>query len=511
MKQQRLGMGMTLGMLFSVSYAQQAQSPNIILILADDMGYGDVSGLNAEGKIATPHINSLLNSGVVFTDAHSSSAISTPTRYGLMTGRYCWRTPLKNGVLWDYDAPLIEADRLTIGKMLQQKGYHTACIGKWHLGMDFGTTDGKEPVNKKNNSNLDFSKPIQNGPTTRGFDYFYGVDCPNFPPYCFIENDHTEGIPQQFSAWKGKYLETINGHQLPDWKLENVLPGIEKRAVDYIREKASAENPYFLYFALTSPHAPLRPSAEFQGKSGLNTYADFVVQTDAVVGSIIKAVEESGEADNTIIVFTTDNGTAPVANFKYLQDHGHYPSYIYRGMKSDLFEGGHHVPCVVSWPKRFAHKQTHETICLTDFLATFADLVDYELSDNEAEDSYSMMPLLTGKGKFEREAIVHHSSKGEFAIRKGNWKLLLTSFSGGWSEPKAPVKDGPMYQLYNLKDDPNETKNLFYAYPNRVNDLENTLIRIITHGRSTNGKIQQNQTKGVWKQLKWMKGKENTF
>ena len=505
MKNYRKTSILVVGSVVSFVSAQTTTTPNIVFILADDMGYGDVSGLNPDGKIPTPNIDRLIDSGVTFTDAHSGSAVSTPTRYGVLTGRYTWRTPLKNGVLWDYDSPLIEADRLTIGKMLQRKGYHTACIGKWHLGMDFATTDGKEPINKRETSNLDFTKSIQNGPITRGFDYFFGVDCPNFPPYCFLENDRTVGIPKQFSRWQGKYLETINGHQLPDWKLEDVLPGIEKKAVEYITEKSKEENPYFLYFALTSPHAPLRPSAEFQGKSGLNVFADFVMQTDAVVGSIVKAVEASGEMDNTIIVFTTDNGTAPVADFKFLKEHGHHPSYIYRGMKSDLFEGGHHVPCIVSWPKNFKKKQASETICLTDFLATFADIVGYDLADNEGEDSFSLLPLLNGEGTFKREATVHHSSKGEFAIRKGNWKLLLTNFSGGWSEPKAPSAEGPEYLLYNLKEDPKETKNLYYEYPNHVNDLEKTLTEIINNGRSTEGKVQQNQTNGVWKQLRWMK------
>lgn len=494
--------------LFFASHAMFAQKdsrPNIIFILADDLGYGDLSCLNNQSKIQTPNLDKLAGKGVVFTDAHSSSAVSTPTRYGILTGRYNWRSNLKQGVLGCYNKPLIPSDRTTMASMLRNRGYKTACIGKWHLGMNFPTTNDKAPVDNEKEYNLDFSRPITGGPTDVGFDYFFGMDAPNYSPYCFIENRQTVGIPSVYYPVNSE-LDCRAGRGIANWKHEDVLPALKDRAVQYIREAAKKEDPFFIYLPLMSPHTPIVPSAPFKGKSGLNLYADFVMQTDAVVGEIVKALEKSKLDNNTIIVFTSDNGCSPRADFQALKEKGHNPGYIYRGMKSDLFEGGHHIPCIVSWPAKVKPHTVEQTVCLTDFMATFASVTGYKLADNEGEDSYNILPLLTDPacGQTIREATVHHSIDGSFAIRQGKWKLLLSSYSGGWSEPKKAQADKHMFQLYDLEKDPGETQNLYLTYPEIAGNMQALVTKYIKEGRSTPGATQKNDGVYPWKQLWWM-------
>ena len=491
--------------------AQDKKLPNIVFILADDLGYGDLSYLNEKGKIKTPNLDRMAENGVVFNDAHSSSAVSTPSRYGILTGRYNWRSTLKNGVLGWYDKPLIAGDRTTMASMLRNQGYHTACIGKWHLGMNFPTKDGEKPVDTPDAYNLDFSKEITGGPCDVGFEYFFGVDAPNYPPYCFIETRHTMGMPD-FYYPLSKEMDSRPGRGLANWKMEEILPALEEKAVTYITQAASNEDPFFLYIPLTSPHTPIVPTDEFADQSKLNKYADFVMQSDAVVGNIMKALADNNIADNTIIVFTSDNGCSPQADFKLLAEKGHNPSYIFRGMKSDLFEGGHHIPCIVSWPSEINHHRVDQTISLIDFMATFACITGYELSDDEAEDSYNILPLLIQadyKPKI-REATVYHSIRGDFTICKGDWKLLLSPSSGGWSFPKPGnddelIKTLPSIQLYNMKDDPAETNNVYAEYPEIVNELKALMTKYVKEGRSTPGIPQKNDGPEVWRQLSWMK------
>ncbi|WP_293711012.1 arylsulfatase [uncultured Parabacteroides sp.] len=487
--------------------AQKSNQPNIIFILADDLGYGDLSSLNKDGKIQTPHLDRLAENGVVFRDAHSSSAVSTPTRYGVLTGRYNWRSTLKRGVLGWYAKPLIAADRTTMGGMLRSRNYNTACIGKWHLGMSFPTKDGECVVDTPEQYNLDFTKEITGGPCDIGFDYFFGVDAPNYPPYCFIENRKTVGIPDTFyPVRKDKLIDSRAGRGLPDWKQEYILPALTDKAVEFINQSAGKDKPFFLYFPLTSPHTPIVPSSPYVDQSKLNLYADFVVQTDAVVGSLLKALEDNGIAENTIVVFTSDNGCSPNADFDFLKERGHDPSYIFRGMKSDLFEGGHHIPCIVSWPGKVSPHIVDQTICLTDFMRTFASIVGYTLADNEAEDSYDILPLLVDSAYSEiiREATVHHSINGSFAIRQGKWKLLLSSYSGGWSEPRKPKEGAPEFQLYDLEQDPEESDNLYGSFPDIAEKMRALLIRYVKEGRSTPGIPQKNDDPEVWEQLNWM-------
>lgn len=328
-------------MLSLLSCTEDRKQPNIVFILADDMGYGDVSYFDNNSKLKTENLDRMAQEGVVFTDAHSSSSVSTPPRYGILTGRYNWRSTLKDNVLYGYDKALIPADRETMASMLRKQGYTTAGIGKWHLGWDWNNIDaGKDKV--------DFSKPVENGPTTRGFDYFYGFcGSLDMAPYVYIENDMPTSLPDRETVNEGKYSWWRKGPTGVDFVHEQVLPNLVDRACNYIREKAKADQPYFLYLPLPAPHTPILPTEEFRGKSGIGEYGDFVLMVDAMVGKVLQAVKESGEDGNTIVVFTTDNGCSPAAGIKEMEAQGHRPNSIYRGYKADLFDGGHRIPCIL--------------------------------------------------------------------------------------------------------------------------------------------------------------------
>ncbi|MGN6136813.1 MAG: sulfatase family protein, partial [Aureliella sp.] len=311
-----------------------AEKPNIVFILADDLGYGDLGCYNPDSKIPTQHLDQLAREGTRFTDAHSPSSVCSPTRYAVLTGRYAWRTRLQRNVLGPWDLPLIAPERLTVGKLLQQHGYTTACIGKWHLGMTYATTDGQPPSTRNNPmSNVDFTKPIADGPTTRGFDHYFGTVVPNYPPYCFVENDRTVGLPSERAAGG---LFNIPGPMVPGWKLVNILPEITRHAVQWIDETAKTKQPFFLYFALTSPHYPVVPAPEFVGKSQAGAYGDFVHQTDWSIGQVLEALKRSGVEENTLVIFTSDNGSEVTGEvnpgvYDRVQKFGHRSSGELRG------------------------------------------------------------------------------------------------------------------------------------------------------------------------------------
>ncbi len=330
----------------AVAAPQHSPPPNIIVILADDLGYGDVHCYNAESKIPTPNLDRLAAEGMRFTDAHAPDSVCTPTRYGVLTGRYCFRSRLKAGVLPPWGAPLIEEGRLTLPGLLRQHGYATACIGKWHLGWDWPTKDGQPPSSKDGLGNVDFTKPIPNGPTTRGFDYYFGVDLPNYPPYCFIENDRTVGLPS-VPAPLQKGAINRPGPMLPGWSLTNILPEITRRAVRYVEEAAQSTKPFFLYFPLTAPHYPVVPAGEFKGRSQAGDYGDFVAQVDSTVGDVIGALARTGLATNTLVIFTSDNGPECVevdpGAYARIRRYGHWSMDDLRGVKRDTWEGGHRV------------------------------------------------------------------------------------------------------------------------------------------------------------------------
>lgn len=495
----------TAAILSLLSCTEKQKQPNIIFILADDMGYGDVSYFDNNSKLKTENLDRMAQEGVVFTDAHSSSSVSTPTRYGILTGRYNWRSTLKNNVLYGYDKALIPADRETMASMLRKNGYTTAGIGKWHLGWDWDNIDaGKDKV--------DFSKPVQNGPTTRGFDYFYGFcGSLDMAPYVYIENDMPTSLPDRETVNEGKYSWWRKGPTGADFVHEEVLPNLVDRACNYIKEKAKADQPYFLYLPLPAPHTPILPTEEFRGKSGIGEYGDFVLMVDAMVGKVLQAVKESGEDGNTIVVFTTDNGCSPAAGIKEMEAQGHRPNSIYRGHKADLFDGGHRIPCILRWPEGTKPHEVRQTVCLTDFYATFAAINGYKLMDSEGEDSYNLLPAIVSETEIDpiREATVHHSIDGQFTIRQGDWKLLLSANSGGWSAPTPTdtlaLDSLPPIQLYNMKDDPSETTNVEAEHPEIVSRLRALMAKYVREGRSTPGAPQKNDGEYPWKELDWMK------
>ena len=458
--------------------------PNIVVILADDLGYGDVHALNpVHGKIPTPCMDKLAAEGMAFTDAHSSSAVCTPTRYGLLTGRYNWRSRLQRGVLVPYDAPLIAKERLTFPEMLRNQGYTTACIGKWHLGWNW---PGKK-------DQTDFTKPVGGGPIEHGFDLYFGVDVPNYPPYCFIEGERTVGIPSLPlpDACFKKHLASNRGIAMPGWKLEAILPTLTDKACAFIHETAKGDKPYFLYLPLTAPHTPMAVTNEWQGKSGLGIYADFVMETDAMIGRVLDAVEKSGLADTTLVILASDNGCSPIANIPHLEAKGHFPSADRRGYKSDAWDGGHRVPLLIRWPGHIkAGASCGQLACLNDLMATCAEINGVNLPENAGEDSVSLLPLLRGGDFPVRVTLIHHSINGQFAIRQGKSKLILCPGSGGWSKPNdAEVRKTniPAVQLYDMAADPGEKNNLQAKHPDLVRDMTDKLRKIIADGRSTPG------------------------
>ena len=453
--------------------------PNIIFILADDLGYGDIQCLNPErGKIETPRMDQMASEGMIFTDAHTSSSVCTPTRYGILTGRYNWRTRLQSFVLYGYDKPLIAGDRLTVPGLLKQNGYTTACIGKSHLGM--GLPKG-EP-----------NRTITDGPTTRGFDQYFGISASlDMPPFAFIDGDH---FTQALTTTK-KWLRS--GPAAADFEAVDVLPTFTRKAVEFIEAQAKTENPFLLYLPLAPPHTPIVPSKDWLKKSKIGKYGDFVMETDWAVGQVLDALENAGIADDTLVIMTADNGCSKAADIVGMQKKGHFPSADMRGSKSDIFDGGHRVPFILRWPAHVrAGSRSDQTICLNDLMATSAELVGTKLPDNAGEDSVSFLPALGGKDiPSQRKALVHHSVDGNFAIRQGKWKLILCSHSGGWSAPTPASEEAarlPKVQLYDMSKDLGETKNLQAEYPEVVSQMTKHLEQIIADGRSTPGKPQKN-------------------
>ena len=510
----------------------EEKQPNIIVILADDMGLGDVKTYGGDRcKIDTPHMDRLAEKGMTFTDAHSSSSVCTPTRYSVLTGRYNFRVR-KSGVLNGYAPALITPGRETVASMLKRHGYATATVGKWHLGMGLPTTDGKEPsstVDKKAKtvvSNFDWKGKITNGPCDVGFDYFYGTTASlDMPPYVWIEND-------RFTEPGTKVNDMCRpGPQGESFVFSEVLPTITKKSVAWIQKQAKTEKPFFLYMPLYSPHTPIVPSSTFQGKSPLGNYGDFVMETDWSVGQIVQAVEQAGIADNTLIIVTADNGCSPAARtgfkdktkIKFRMDEPveenpdvHYPSDIYRGHKADIYEGGHRVPFIVRWDGMVKPGGvSDQTICLVDLFATCADIVGADVPDTAGEDSVSILPVLAGKAEGPvREATIHHSYTGMFAIRNGKWKLVFSPDSGGWSnpipwtgseerreanskrgricvEPEA-LADHEWVQLFDMESDPAELKNQSGNHPEVVKSLTELAQKYIDDGRSTPGTKQEN-------------------
>ena len=465
--------------------APAAERPNIVLILADDLGYGDPRCYNPESKIPTPNIDRLAQQGIRFTDAHTPSAVCTPTRYGLLTGRYCWRTRLKRGVLNGSSRALIEPGRSTLGSLLQKYGYRTAAIGKWHLGFQDPAEQG--PV--------DYDLPLRPGPVTQGFDYFFGIPASlDMEPYVYVRNDApvepligrvARSEPRRFGGagfWRA-------GRISPSFRHEDCLPRLTREALRFIQDHRAqhADQPFFLYFALTAPHTPWMPLEPFRGSTPVGYYGDFVAQVDWVVGQVMAELDRLGIAEDTLLIFTSDNGAHWLPG--EIQRYGHRANGPLRGQKADIHEGGHRVPFILRWPGRApAGRTSNQLLCLTDVYATIAEILGHELKENEAEDSYSFLfeVLQTKPSRPVREAIVHHSGAGMFAIRKGPWKLILGLGSGGFTPPRRmnPAPGGPKGQLYNLASDLAETNNLWLKEPERVKELTELLEQYRASGRS---------------------------
>lgn len=469
------------------SHAMGQEKPNLVYIICDDLGYGDVHCLAPEtSKIPTPNADRLAKQGMVFTDAHSGSSVCTPTRYGIMTGRYSWRTRLQKGVVTGFAPCLIDKNRPTVAGFLKSQGYDTAIIGKWHL--DFQYLDPKTGIslNQKDHKTPPVNATIPDGPVHRGFDYFHGFHHARNME-AVIENDR------------------VIAHD----DVINMLPRLTRKSVEYLDSRADNKTPFFLYVPLGSPHTPIVPTPAWQGKSGLGDYGDFVMQTDNVLGEISAALERNGQADNTLIVFTSDNGCSKAADINSLANQGHSVSARLRGSKADLWDGGHRIPFIVRWPGRVQPgAQSDQVICLVDLFATAGEILGTQLPDGSAEDSVSFLPALFQQPiESSRNGIIHHSISGHFAYRQGPWKLLLARASGGWTSPKEneAAVGSPPGQLYNMKTDIGEKQNLYLERPEIVERLLGLLQADVASGRSTEGSASANDIEEI---LLWKSGRD---
>jgi arylsulfatase A-like enzyme len=458
---------------------QKPRNPNIIFIMTDDMGYGDVSCYNPESKIHTPHMDKLAAEGIRFTDAHTPSAVCTPTRYGVLTGRYTWRGRLKRGVFGGFNRPLIEHNRMTVASFLQAQDYQTACVGKWHLGMDWTLKEGEDPEDQ-DQFTVDFTGPQLRGPNDVGFDYFFGTaGCTtDDPPLCFIENRRTVGIPDEVLPYDfaGEDRTLL---MVPGWRHEDADVEFLNRSITFIEDHVSTRpnDPFFLYLPLSVPHIPWLPPDFVKGKSGAGLRGDQVVLADWILGQLLENLDRLNLNDNTLVILTSDNGPREGIN-------GHRSAGDLRGLKGSIWEGGHRVPFIARWPgKTKPGSVSAETICLTDLLMTSAAIVGADVPDAAAEDSYNILPALLGEAYSEpiREATVHHSGSGVFAIRQGDWKLIVGTKSHGADDAPDPDSSG---QLYNLADDPGEQRDLWDERQDVVAHLSQLLESYQRKGRS---------------------------
>lgn len=483
-----------LGCLTAVTFGFQVLAedrPNIVIVLADDLGFGDVRRLNAESEIPTPHLDRLAAQGMTFTDAHSPSAVCTPTRYGLITGTYCWRSRLKSGVLNGYGAPLIDEGTPTIGSLATEAGYHTGIVGKWHLGLGF----------QRSGTEWQWDRPLSHSPKTLGFAYSYVIPASlDFPPYVYIQDGAVTSVPnrEQSEVKFPRFLR--RGEVGGDFDFAECLDNLTQHACDYIREQSKRPEPFLLYFPLTAPHKPVWPHPRFEGKTSKGPYGDFVHQVDWTLGQICSTLDETSAAKNTLVIFTSDNGS-----FMYRESDPNAPDHVsdstlqkfrpehhrangpLRGTKADIWEAGHRVPYFARWPGRIQpDSQCAETICHTDLYATIADVVGQEMPNATvgAADSHSLVALFTQQPGASRGApVIHHSANGMFAIRSGQWKLVLGNGSGGRARPRGQRFARP-YHLFDLSADLSESTNLIERTPNVASRLERECLEIIASGRS---------------------------
>lgn len=490
-----------------VSMDTVADQPNIIVIYTDDQGIGDVSCLNPDAKFKTPNLDRLATEGIRFTNGHSSDTVCTPSRYGLLTGRYCWRTRRKAGVLGAESKCLITPDRVTLASFLKSNGYATAMIGKWHLGMDFpGEKDSR-----------DWSQPVRDMPLDKGFDYFFGVPASlNYGVLAWFEGRYAAVPPTQFTAKKPNrrhvdyriqppYQTTPQAtrEQLgksgmevaPDFIDNQCLTRFTDKALAWMNGKAADSKngqPFFVYLALTSPHYPVCPLPKYWGQGECGGYGEFVIETDDHVGRVLEFLKSSGLDENTLVVFTSDNG--PEKSWqRRVTEFDHRSNGRYRGGKRDIYEGGHRVPLLVRWPAGIEQpgRENDALIGQTDLLATVAELIGAEIPAGVGEDSQSFADiLLDPAAKHQRVPLINHAANGRFAITEGDWKLIM------------PHENLPR-ELYDLRNDPGESENVLAEHPKLASSLESKISRIVCNGRSNEGPRQANDT-GHWKDLTWL-------
>ena len=486
----------------AVLHANEKANPNVIFVLADDLGIGDIQPTNPDCRIQTPHLQKMADEGITFFDAHSSSSVCTPTRYGVLTGRYNWRSRLARGVLSGTSEHLIPAERATVAHLLKKAGYHTQMIGKWHLGWDWAKTEDNEGdldrIGFTNWKRIDFTKPVKNGPDINGFDGYYGhCGSLDMAPYVWVDTGKITAIPTReegVTREESPYGWYRKGPISPDFNIEEVLPHLFDKGIEYINDRAGEAKegkPFFLYLPLPAPHTPIVPVPPFKDASGINPYADFVMQVDHHMGDLFAALEKAGVDENTMVFFTSDNGCSPQGNFEVLAEHGHDPSAGFRGHKADIYEGGHRVPFVVRWPNGIeAGQKTNALACLTDLYDTMRELTGLPREDMGGEDSFSLVPAFRGAAMTGRKTLVSHSIGGSFSIREGDWKLCLSAGSGGWSAPKEPEakkKGLPPVQLFNLRSDRGEQTNLAAEKSEKVRHLIELLGTEVENGRCTPG------------------------
>jgi len=473
-------------------------SPNVVIIYADDMGYGDLAIQNPSSKIPTPNLDRLASKGMRFTDAHSSSGICTPSRYALLTGRFHWRK--FHDIVNSFDPPVLDAAELTLPEMLKTKGYRTACIGKWHLGWNWEAIkrpgiQGPDPKSGYPPNAFDWSKPIPGGPLDHGFDYYFGDDVPNFPPYAWIENDRLlehPTVPLTLTpetaegAWEAR-----PGPMCQGWDFYKVVPKLTARTVEWIGQQraGSKSAPFFLYVPLNSPHAPIVPAPEFRGRSQAGGYGDYMVQTDDNVGRILRALDDSGFAENTLVIFTSDNGPERYA-YERVRRFEHRSAGPLRGLKRDLWEGGHRVPFIVRWPGHVKPGSVNAgLVSQVDVMATLAALVTVTLNEGEAPDSYNLLPTLTTGAASPRESIVHNTKANSYALRHKQWLLVATRTGGVSQVPpwfdreNGYAADDLPGELFDLSQDLGQHHNLFGEQPDKVAELESLLSQIREKGQ----------------------------
>ncbi len=472
--------------------------PNILILYTDDMGFGDLGANNPNSKIPTPNLDRLAAQGMNLRDAHASSGICTPSRYALLTGRHHWRD--FHGIVGALGRPVFKQNQLTLPQILAESGYTTACIGKWHLGWDWGALrkPGAEPTSIRP-EDFDWTRPVPGGPLSVGFQHYFGDDVINFPPYTWIEDDRVlqaPDTPLNTEGWKpikeGRW-ECRDGPMADDWDPYQVMPALTRRSVEFIRSRKDQAQPFFLYHAFPTPHAPIIPDDTFDGKSQAGPYGDLVYQTDDACGQILRALEEIGEADNTIVLFSSDNGTEDYA-FARDEKYDHWSSAPLRGRKRDIYEGGHHVPTLIRWPGVIQAGTISDTLfSQTDIMATVASLIGYELPPDSAEDSFDFLPYFRGETPAgPRTAMVHNTSKDVYAIRDGDW-LLINAPSGYMRHP-APdawhakhgyteINELPV-ELYDLNSDLGQRRNLAADHPERIEQMQALLRQLREQGRT---------------------------